>query len=147
MKYPLTPKMVNSFTTPNPTACNNIFLHASAVETDSLCTSNLYKTNRQQSIKKTIDSSFTSITTGKTLIYPNPAVNSTNVLLNIVKAGNTEVFVTDVTGKRIVTLFNGLADKGFKTLRLNTSGMSSGQYFIIVAQGTNREVKKLQVLH
>jgi len=146
VKYPLTPKMVSSFTTPNPAACNNIFLHASAAETDSMCTSNLYKTNRQQSIKKTIDSTLTSITAGKTLVYPNPAVNSTNVLLNMASAGYTDVFVTDISGKRIVTLFSGITEKGFRTLRLNTSGIASGQYFIIVAQGTNREVKKLQVL-
>jgi hypothetical protein len=146
VKYPLNPKAVTAFTTPNPAACNNIFLQASAAEIDGMCIDEVYKTNRRQTIKQTIDWAKQSVTVGKPMLYPNPANNNASLLLNLANDGSTDIFVTDLTGKRLLNIFKGNANKGFRTFTINTAGLAVGQYFVVTAQGASRVVSKLQVL-
>ena len=149
VKYPLGSNSVEAFTTPlpNPQFCGNIFVPASATEIDAMCISDEYKTNRKQLKKQPAAATANpELPFASTIIYPNPAKTATSIMLSMARAGQTEVFVTDIFGKRLNTVFNGQMEKGLRTFNVSTGGFTSGQYFVVIAQGSQKVVKKLQVV-
>jgi hypothetical protein len=76
-------------------------------------------------------------------IYPNPATTTATVSLGAVQRGATMDLI-DVTGK---TLSTTVLTDGSKATDLDTSMLTSGQYYIVVRNGKHVTQAKLQVRH
>jgi hypothetical protein len=74
---------------------------------------------------------------------PNPAVNSTTVVLNNIDKNYT-IVVTDVTGKVVL---EDVVNAGANAYSLNTTDLSSGMYFFYLTDGAQRtQTEKLNVI-
>jgi hypothetical protein len=63
-------------------------------------------------------------------LSPNPAQNRSIVNLNILKAGNIDVNLMDMTGKTVANIANGFYAEGEHSLEVNTQDVSAGIYFV-----------------
>jgi hypothetical protein len=63
-------------------------------------------------------------------VYPNPAVNSTNVVFNLTKTSNISIQVFDLNGRILQTYNFKQAKEGTNTYQINTSTFKSGTYLI-----------------
>ncbi len=73
-------------------------------------------------------------------VFPNPANNIVNIVSLENSNFNTEINITDVSGKYINTLFY---NKNQKEMLIDVSGFSSGIYFLTIKSGAKTDVKKL----
>ncbi len=81
-------------------------------------------------------------------VYPNPSSTTSNVHFFLGNTSNLEVNIVDVTGKTVQSTFNGLMVEGAHDLKLNTSNLASGVYFVSIKAGNgNPVVSKLVVSH
>ncbi len=62
-------------------------------------------------------------------IYPNPANNNLNIILDLTKNSEIEINIKDVTGKTLLAKNNKLL-KGENKLQVETTNLSSGLYFV-----------------
>jgi hypothetical protein len=60
--------------------------------------------------------------------YPNPAVNSTNVVFTLKEVADVTITVMDVTGKTINTIVNNNMSAGKNEVRIETSQLAAGNY-------------------
>ena len=79
-------------------------------------------------------------------LYPNPANNETNIVLNLLSKENVNIKMIDIQGKEIYTN-SQLLEQGSNTLKLNTADLKSGIYFIEVAINNNLTRIKVAVSH
>ncbi len=63
-------------------------------------------------------------------IYPNPAKTSTNLNVNIAKAGHVAINLVDVSGRQLKQLMNANVKSGEFSLTVNTAGIASGVYYV-----------------
>ncbi len=61
--------------------------------------------------------------------YPNPFNPSTLISYSLPKASNVKLVVTNVIGKEVATLYNGLKDAGTHSAVFNAENLPSGIYF------------------
>ena len=62
--------------------------------------------------------------------YPNPSNSGFRVSYSLHKAGNVELSVYDLAGKRIEVIFDREKESGRHSLNWNASGLASGVYFL-----------------
>ena len=62
--------------------------------------------------------------------YPNPFNPITNISFLLPFEQYINFGVYDIRGKKIKDIYNGFVDKGQHTYTINSSGMSSGIYFV-----------------
>ncbi|NQW42476.1 MAG: choice-of-anchor D domain-containing protein, partial [Bacteroidetes bacterium] len=79
-------------------------------------------------------------------LYPNPANNETNIVLNLISKENVTIKMFDIQGKEIYTT-SQLLEQGNNTLKLNTGDLKSGIYFIEVIINNNLSRIKVAVSH
>ena len=77
-------------------------------------------------------------------LYPNPANNSTRLMLHMEKAGQTQVSIMNVTGASVQSQFVSL-QAGMQSFDLDVSNLSSGLYQIVVQQGDQIQTSRLLV--
>jgi uncharacterized surface protein with fasciclin (FAS1) repeats len=67
-------------------------------------------------------------------VAPNPASDWMNLTYDVAKTGHVNVFITNMQGQRIATLFNGTAEQGIYNLNIVPAQMKmvAGLYFISV---------------
>ncbi|MEI6089818.1 MAG: GEVED domain-containing protein [bacterium] len=71
---------------------------------------------------------------------PNPSTGSTKIRFEMPETDNAVITLIDQTGRRVSTLFNGVANKGMNILDVNTESLNvaSGTYFYMIsANGFN----------
>ena len=75
-------------------------------------------------------------------ISPNPVTNRMNLKFNSEEL-NTIIEILDISGSRIATVFDGMAQSGLNVINYDLSklNLSSGTYFIKYTQGTASQVK------
>ncbi len=78
-------------------------------------------------------------------IYPNPASNEINFVLNSDKNAFVEAKLIDLQGKKIATIFSEKFE-GTKKLNYNTSNLAPGTYFITFNDGSNHVTKKVSIV-
>ncbi|MFI5145342.1 MAG: T9SS type A sorting domain-containing protein [Ignavibacteria bacterium] len=61
--------------------------------------------------------------------YPNPFNPSTTINFSIPEKGYTELTLYDISGKKVKTMFNRIADAGEYSIALDGSALASGIYF------------------
>jgi hypothetical protein len=67
------------------------------------------------------------------------------VLYEMVQQGPVQMYITDVTGRRVTTLVDEIVTSGHHRMMLNTEGLASGKYFLILQTSTHRIVRQLIV--
>lgn len=79
-------------------------------------------------------------------IYPNPAINTTNVEFELNNNANVQVKVVSLDGKEMSnTVFNGQMEAGVNNVKLNTSSLAKGMYVVKVSNGS-KELSSLIVV-
>jgi hypothetical protein len=79
--------------------------------------------------------------------YPNPFNPSTKIEYTLAKAGNVNLKVYNILGQQVMTLVNNeFQTAGSHPMTINMAGMTSGVYFCVLEQGTQRITQKLMLL-
>lgn len=78
-------------------------------------------------------------------ITPNPVENNAKIIFNAEGRTNVEVAVFDVTGKKVQTIFNKVAEPGNNIAELNAQNLSSGTYTIVITDGTHTVNKQIVI--
>jgi photosystem II stability/assembly factor-like uncharacterized protein len=78
--------------------------------------------------------------------YPNPFNPTTNIKLQIPKAGNVKLTVFDVTGKEVAILLNENLSAGEYKVDFNATGLTSGVYFYRIESAGFTDVKKMMLV-
>lgn len=74
-------------------------------------------------------------------VYPNPANDFINVVLQLNESENTVINVLDITGQVVKTISLGTVN-GEKNLSISLDEMSAGIYFIELVNAEGKQVKK-----
>jgi hypothetical protein len=75
-------------------------------------------------------------------IYPNPATEEANVMINNSDAGNFRINVYNMTGSLVKQIESGKA-AGPHIEKFSVAGFKTGVYLIEISQGENRAIKRL----
>lgn len=76
--------------------------------------------------------------------YPNPSSSTLTVELRVEAAGDVEVVLFDVLGRRVRSLYSGFTPGLSHTrLHLNTANLSTGIYWIRASTGTAQTAQKI----
>jgi hypothetical protein len=77
--------------------------------------------------------------------YPNPAVTSTLIGINLQEPSDVSIDIVSLTGRLIKTLDLGRTNAGITNVSIDVSGLSSGVYYYTVSAGDEKITKKLIV--
>ncbi|MDB4303365.1 T9SS type A sorting domain-containing protein [Desulfosarcina sp.] len=77
--------------------------------------------------------------------YPNPFSGTSSVFINLDKAANLELIVTNIVGQRVYTIPEQQYNKGRQKMLIDASGFPSGVYFYTINSGDNSVTKKMIV--
>ena len=78
--------------------------------------------------------------------YPNPFNPSTMISYHLPVNSNVSLRIFDMLGREITTLVNEEQSAGWKEVRWNTSGVSSGMYFYQIEAGSFIETKQMLLM-
>lgn len=89
----------------------------------------------------------TSVLENSLNIYPNPVTGGNSTLEFQMKEAqeNVSIYLTDVVGKTVRTLYNGSLTSDLYQFDVNTSQLKSGIYFLSIATKEGRITRKLMV--
>lgn len=68
-------------------------------------------------------------------VYPNPTNSSSTVSLKLVKESKVKIEVQDVLGQKVLYIYNGNLPQGDNAIKVNTSELANGNYFISCSGG------------
>jgi len=74
--------------------------------------------------------------------YPNPARSAVNLVVNIPSASDASIFVSDATGKIIMTKKIQSVSNTNQTVQLNVSSLAKGSYFIRLEGNSENKISK-----
>ncbi|WP_394336297.1 T9SS type A sorting domain-containing protein [Brumimicrobium aurantiacum] len=75
------------------------------------------------------------------MCYPNPASNAHILVVNGFEQKKLIVELFDLQGRRLETIYNGVADKK-QTFEINVSHLNSGMYFYSVkSEGIHKSIR------
>lgn len=77
--------------------------------------------------------------------YPNPTNGLTSVVYELPSSANVTFEVMDITGKVVVSSFEGSKPAGKHLLELNTNDLRSGVYFYSINVNGNKLTKKMTI--
>lgn len=79
-------------------------------------------------------------------VYPNPIDQHMNIQLEIEKPTNLNVTVLNLSGQKVLEVFNGMVSKGQEIFTLaKTQLPGAGMYLLVVQTNTGRKVSKVVV--
>ncbi len=78
-------------------------------------------------------------------IYPNPSSDYTYIDLDLTKASNVNVTVTNLVGQQVMYKALGQLSSGSHNLAFAVSTLKSGIYFFTVEAGANKVTKKIVI--
>lgn len=79
-------------------------------------------------------------------LYPNPVSQEATIDVNLNEATNVSVFVYDITGKVVATVYNGQMDAGMTTLKVDASNLEAGIYFTAIVSDNAKKTLKMVVV-
>ena len=77
--------------------------------------------------------------------FPNPARDMTRVRVNLVRATDVSLTVSNIAGANVINIRKGLLSAGYHDLTLDVSTLSPGIYFYTVMMGSEKETRKIVV--
>jgi hypothetical protein len=78
--------------------------------------------------------------------YPNPFNATTSISYTLAEAGNVNLSVYDISGRRVATLVDGYQEAGEHSVSWEASGVSSGVYFYKLSTADYTATKKMHLL-
>jgi uncharacterized repeat protein (TIGR01451 family) len=84
-------------------------------------------------------------TYGSFALYPNPANNSFNTVINAEADGNATMLVADITGKMLITKTVALV-RGAQTIATDASQLAPGIYLVSLNHDGKTETQKLVIM-
>ncbi len=79
-------------------------------------------------------------------VYPNPVVDNYKVKFDVPERQNIMINITDMSGRTVVELYNGMAEMGEQVFSFNKASMSPGLYSLnIVGATTNIKNEKIVI--
>ena len=78
--------------------------------------------------------------------YPNPFNPVTNIEYTISQAGNVEIIVYDVMGRKIDTIHNEFKSNGTHSITWDASNRSSGIYYLQIKSNDSVKTQKVVLL-
>ncbi len=78
--------------------------------------------------------------------YPNPFNPSTSIKFDVAKAGNVQLEIFDILGRKVASLVNERKTAGSYTIAFDASSLSSGVYFARFVAGNTVQVQKMTLL-
>ncbi len=79
------------------------------------------------------------------LLYPIPAKNILNVVLSTERSSKATVVLVDISGKILRQISTEL-QKGTNNLKVNVTGLSSGEYILKVLGSDNFKAQKVTII-
>ncbi|MBA3649364.1 MAG: choice-of-anchor B family protein [Chitinophagales bacterium] len=76
-------------------------------------------------------------------IYPNPFSNDFTINFSLQKKDHIIISLWDVSGKKLQTIVNEVADEGVHSVQVNNNSLSSGIYFCTIQSSTSIITKKI----
>ena len=76
-------------------------------------------------------------------VFPNPTNGDIDLSLTILRSSMANIYVTDVSGRKVLQHLNDLITAGVHDLGIATSSLSKGTYFVIVELDGKEYVRKL----
>jgi hypothetical protein len=80
-------------------------------------------------------------------VYPNPANGNAAVNYSLTEQSEVVITITDITGKVVNTLNEGVKAQGAHRVDLNTANLSAGTYFISINAGGAVSTQKFSIAH
>lgn len=77
--------------------------------------------------------------------FPNPSSTTTKIGFRLTKPSKVKLEITDVTGKTVTTLFNGLENEGEHFTMFESGTLDVGTYFCKLTTNSGYAVKKLVI--
>ncbi|MFN7912207.1 MAG: T9SS type A sorting domain-containing protein [Bacteroidota bacterium] len=82
----------------------------------------------------------------QTLIYPNPTNGDVTLVVNAIVDVNSNITITDVTGKVVSNVLNNqFLNKGENEVKISTTNLTNGVYFVTINTSIGKETVKLIV--
>ena len=78
-------------------------------------------------------------------LYPNPAMDNTTVSMYTSKATQLNIILTDMMGRIVADIFNGIAIEGNHEYHINLQNINAGVYNVVIHCDENRKNLKLIV--
>lgn len=78
-------------------------------------------------------------------IAENPMTAGSAVSFNVPSAGNADLSLVDLTGRRVATLYSGPAEQGLHSVDFQ-GGIASGTYFVVLRHGQAMEAQRVSVI-
>ncbi len=78
--------------------------------------------------------------------YPNPFNPSTMIRFELPMSQKVELSVYDILGRKVATLFSGVAQQGVTSVNFNASNLASGVYIYTIRTANSVITKKLMLL-
>lgn len=78
--------------------------------------------------------------------FPNPAQEQVTLRYALPRKTDLSIRIYDVLGRRVATLQRGVEDAGRKEIRVSTSDLSPGTYFVRMQAGEKLKTKRLTVV-
>ncbi|OGU60329.1 MAG: hypothetical protein A2X64_03815 [Ignavibacteria bacterium GWF2_33_9] len=76
-------------------------------------------------------------------LYPNPTNQRATIQFNLPKSAKVSIDLMSIEGKLIRNIFSDFLDSGEHKIQTATSGISSGNYFIVIHSDTFSKTLKL----
>ena len=86
-----------------------------------------------------------SLTGTDLTIGSNPVITGSSVSFNAPSTGYTDLSVVDMAGRRVSTLFSGIAQQGLHSVDFQEE-LASGTYFVVLRHGNSVETARVSVL-
>jgi secreted PhoX family phosphatase len=80
-------------------------------------------------------------------LYPNPAGNSTNLVINLTNSNQLTFSMIDLQGKEVMTSFTESFSSGKSTISFNTSDLANGTYFVRIQSAAGLTTIRTVILH
>jgi hypothetical protein len=79
-------------------------------------------------------------------VYPNPTNSSASVSLKLSKESKVKIEVENLFGQKMLEVYNGDLSQGDNSIKINTSELANGNYFISCSDGnTTKKIKFIVV--
>jgi hypothetical protein len=80
------------------------------------------------------------------LIRPNPVGDNGELDIETIENGQTELYIVNLKGEKVATLYQGELAAGKQTLIISTKYLSNGTYFVILQTATVTQKVKMEVV-
>jgi hypothetical protein len=78
-------------------------------------------------------------------VYPNPVATDLQIEYTVDKSKHIRIFITDLSGRKLISLYNQTESVGAKSKSFDISVLSSGVYLLVISDGDSQDVKKILV--